>query len=101
RDYGRLLIRWRPSHQQGHALEGVGYAAASTSFLQLKRRLEMLELPITAPRRLRPAHCLMALVLLAVALPVRIIAQPPEPTEPPELPEPPAAPQTFFSGGET
>jgi beta-lactamase regulating signal transducer with metallopeptidase domain len=94
-DYGRLLIRWRPSLPRHHALEGVGCAAASASFAQLKRRLEMLELPTAAPRRLGPAHCLMALVLLAAALPVRIIAQPPEP------PEPPAAPQAFFSRGET
>lgn len=79
RDYGRLLVRWRPSRAGGAAVDAIGCAAASSTFVHLKRRLAMLERPVTAPRRVRFAHWLFVLVLLAAVLPVRIIAQPPTP----------------------
>jgi beta-lactamase regulating signal transducer with metallopeptidase domain len=75
-DYGQLLVRWRP---RGRVVstDAIACAAASSTFAHLKRRLEMLERPFVSPRRPKLTRWIVALVLLAAAVPLRIIAQAP------------------------
>ncbi|HUP41898.1 MAG TPA: M56 family metallopeptidase, partial [Thermoanaerobaculia bacterium] len=109
RAYGRLLLRWgtSPSHLAPAGapdglpagLPGVGAAAAaSPSFLDLKRRLAMLNHPTSSSRGLEAFAWAAAVLAVAVLVPLRIVAEPPAPPDPPaavaapEAPQPPEAP---------
>ncbi|MBD8897880.1 M56 family metallopeptidase [Rhodanobacter sp. DHG33] len=99
-DYGRLLLRLGVHHPLHAALAG-----ASPTFLNLKRRLTMLQQTTTAMSRVR-GWLLVALVALIGVLPYRVVAgdhaapvavpaapssiAPPLPPPPPAPPAPPA-----------
>jgi bla regulator protein BlaR1 len=115
RAYGRLLVRWgsSPLHRAAPGgaaaagapgglpggLPGIGAAAAaSPSFLDLKRRLVMLHNPTSPSRGLEAFAWAAAVLAVAVLVPLRIVAEPPAPPAPPaavaapEAPEAPEAP---------
>lgn len=77
RDYGVFLLRWGTTRRES----GLAAAAVAPSAQQLRRRLEMLRF---ADRSFRPRP-LMAAAILALLLPVSLIARPslPDPSEAP------------------
>ncbi|HSL85284.1 MAG TPA: M56 family metallopeptidase, partial [Thermoanaerobaculia bacterium] len=103
RAYGRLLLRWTHTPAPGAAFAA---GAASPSFLDLKRRLSMLQNPSSLSRSVKLLAWSAVFLTAAALVPVRIVAAPPpappapptaptpptppEAPEPPELPEPPA-----------
>ncbi|HUF78119.1 MAG TPA: M56 family metallopeptidase, partial [Thermoanaerobaculia bacterium] len=104
RAYGRLLLRWGDSARSRGAaggalpgafpggLPGIGAAAAaSSSYLDLKRRLVMLQEPTSISRGLKALGWAAALCAVAALVPLRIVAEPPAPPEPPTAPEAPAS----------
>lgn len=92
RSYGRLLLLWGSRRQQAPAPAGVAVAGASPSFLDLKRRLVMLQNPSSPSRRLHLLGAIVAALALAALLPLRIVAQAPTPPDPPEVPAAPSEP---------
>jgi beta-lactamase regulating signal transducer with metallopeptidase domain len=88
RAYGRLLLRWTHAPAPGTALAA---GAASPSFLDLKRRLVMLQNPSPLSRSLRLLAWSAALLAVVALVPVRIVAAhpPPAPPAPPAAPTPP------------
>ncbi len=92
RAYGRLLLRWGTSL---HASGSLAAAPMSTRFLDLKRRLVMLERSSQPSSRTSRWWWLAAAVLVAGLVPLRIVAQPPAPPAPPApavVAAPPAVP---------
>jgi len=83
RSYGRLLLHWSRNRTARAQLAGIAAAGASSSFLDLKRRLEMLHEPTPASWRLKTAGGALAGLALAALIPLRIVAQPPTPPTPP------------------
>lgn len=75
RSYGRLLLHWSRRRPGPPALAGVATAGASSSFLDLKRRLVMLQNPSPSSWRLRAVGGALVAVALAALLPLRIVAQ--------------------------
>jgi beta-lactamase regulating signal transducer with metallopeptidase domain len=101
--YGRLLLLWSAPGGGRTAFSGAlpgarpqvgAAAAASPSYLDLKRRLVMLRNPTSLPRGLRAAAWAAALVAVAALVPLRIVAEPPVPPEPPAAPAAPAPPES-------
>jgi beta-lactamase regulating signal transducer with metallopeptidase domain len=91
RDYGRLLVRWGTGRRVG----SLAVASMSTPFLDLKRRLQMLERSSQTPHRSSRWWWLAAAVLIAGLVPFEIVAEPPAPPAPPVAPAavaPPAVP---------
>ncbi len=89
RAYGRLLLRWGATPR---SLGSLAAAPVSPSFLDLKRRLMMLERSSqTSPRPTR-WWWLAAVVLVAGLVPFQIVAQPPAPPAPPANPAPSVTP---------
>ncbi len=92
RDYGRLLVRWGTGRRR---IGSLAAATMSTSFLDLKRRLLMLERSSQTPHRTSRWWWLAAAVLVAGLVPFKIVAEPPAPPAPPAAPAataPPAPP---------
>lgn len=95
RAYGRLLLRWTHAPAPGTALAA---GAASPSFLDLKRRLSMLQNPSPLSRSVKLLAWSAVFLAAAALVPVRIVAAPAPPAPPappaaPEAPEPPRAPE--------
>ena len=90
RAYGRLLLRWTHAPAPGTALAA---GAASPSFLDLKRRLSMLQNPSPLSRSVKLLAWSAVFLAAATLVPVRIVAAPPVPPAPPAPPEAPAPPE--------
>lgn len=93
RSYGRLLLLWGGRRPAARLVPDVAAAGASSSFLDLKRRLEMLQNPTHTSWRWKTAGGALAGLALAALLPLRIVAQPPTPPELPAVPELPSTPE--------
>lgn len=90
RVYGRLLLRWSRSPDPRTILAA---GAASPSFLDLKRRLAMLQNPFALSRGLKLLAWSAALLAAVALVPVRIVAATPAPPAPPAAPEAPETPE--------
>jgi bla regulator protein blaR1 len=72
RIYGRLLLRWGVKPQPSR----LAAAGAASSFVMLKRRIQMLQQSSNVRRRLHPGWwCLIGLAALATLVQVRVEAQ--------------------------
>ena len=79
RSYGRLLLLWSRRQGAGAPPAGLATAGASSTFLDLKRRLLMLQSSSPPSWRLKLAAAVVAAAAVAALLPLRIVAQPADP----------------------